>query len=116
MMKRHMTLLLTVVLAMALVVPVGAAELHESHVGTSCGDGQVGTWHFVNNQTEEDYTGTLTAVFDGSTVINVSASKIAGKTQHFFVEGVGEVLDSASTDLSGKLVLSDFSCSHTKKK
>ncbi|MEZ5165724.1 MAG: hypothetical protein R2695_04235 [Acidimicrobiales bacterium] len=84
-----------------MAAPVGAADLHEDHVGTRCGDGQIGTWHFVNVQTGgATEPGTLTASFDGGTaIIVVQSDQVNRRMQHFRVTGVGTVLDDASTDL-----------------
>lgn len=80
--------------------------------GQSCGD-MVGTWHFVNNQVPlGSGTGHLTATFSGGSC-STDAGKVLYRTQHFFCTAVGELL-GASTNLGGRLVLSDFSC-ETKK-
>jgi hypothetical protein len=76
--------------------------------GQSCGD-FTGTWHFVNNQTDGAGAGTLSAVWSSGNTCTVSASKVLGSTQHFNCTAAGTLL-SASTNLPGKLVLSDFSC------
>ena len=76
--------------------------------GQSCG-GFSGTWHFVNNQTGGAAQGTLQAAWDSGDTCTVSASKVLSSTQHFYCTGSGTLL-SASTNLPGKLVLSDFSC------
>ena len=99
----------TFAVAMVMVIPAaGAADLHFDHVGSSCGDAQ-GTWHFVNNQTATDApAGTLTATFSSGVVVAV-ADKVNKHTQHWTIQAAGTLL-GASTDLDGKLVLSDFSC------
>jgi hypothetical protein len=76
--------------------------------GQSCGDFS-GNWHFVNNQTGGAPAGTLTALWSSGDTCTVSASKVLGSTQHFNCTASG-ALTSASTNLPGKLVLSDFSC------
>ena len=79
-----------------------------NYSGQSCGDLE-GTWHFVNNQVSRDSgPGTLTADFSSGTVV-VGPSSINNTTQHFHVIASGDLIN-ASTDLDGKLVLSDFSC------
>jgi len=94
--------------------PAIAAELSNLN-GQTCGDG-VGTWHFVNNQTGGTQTpGTLMASFSDGTNAVVTASKILGNTQHFIVTAGGDLL-SASTNLNGRLVLSDFTCEDGGKK
>ena len=101
-------------LALAAVGAAGTAsavELSNLH-GQSCGN-LVGTWHFVNNQIPIGTpAGTLTATFSGGSC-TTSPGHTTLKVQHFFCTAIG-ALQSASTDLPGKLVLSDFSC-ETKK-
>ncbi|MFC5728823.1 MULTISPECIES: hypothetical protein [Nocardioides] len=111
---KHRKLLVTAA-AVALVgvsSPAIAAELSNAQ-GQSCGDA-VGAWHFVNNQTGGAAPGTLTASFSDGTVWTVGPSKITNSTQHFRVESAGTLID-ASTNLPGRLVLSDFTCEDTKK-
>ncbi len=93
--------------------PAIAADLANGN-GQSCGDG-VGVWHFVNNQTGGAADGLLTATFSDGVFSMVAPSKNTGSTQHFYVESTGTLI-SASTNLPGRLVLSDFSCEDTKKK
>lgn len=76
--------------------------------GQSCGDFS-GTWHFVNNQTGGAGAGTLSATWSSADTCTVSASKVLSSTQHFYCTASGTLL-GASTNLPGKLVLSDFSC------
>ena len=76
--------------------------------GQSCGSFS-GTWHFVNNQTGGAAAGTLTATWDTGETCTVLASKVLASTQHFYCTASGS-LTGASTNLPGKLVLSDFSC------
>lgn len=76
--------------------------------GQSCGD-LTGTWHFVNNQTGGAAAGTLTAAWDSGDTCTVGAAAVNKSTQHFFCTASG-ALTSASTNLPGKLVLSDFTC------
>jgi hypothetical protein len=80
--------------------------------GQSRGDFS-GTWHFVNNQTGGAPAGTLTATWSSGDTCIVGASKVLTSTQHFSCTGSGALL-SASTNLPGRLVLSDFTC-ETKK-
>lgn len=77
--------------------------------GQSCG-GDTGTWHFINNQTGGAAGGVLNATWTSGDSCTVSASKVLGNTQHFNCIASGALL-SASTNLPGRLVLSDFSCS-----
>jgi hypothetical protein len=92
----------------AAVVPVAAATLSNGS-GQACSGS--GTWHFVNNQTGGAAAGTITAVFSGGQTVTVAASKVLARTQHFDVTTSGAAqLVSASTNLPGRLVLSDYSC------
>lgn len=93
--------------------PAVAATLSNGS-GQSCGDA-LGVWHFVNNQTGGAAAGTLTAEFTDGTVWNVPASAVNQNTQHFYVESTGTLV-TATTNLPGRLVLSDFSCEDVKKK
>lgn len=95
-------------------VSVSAATLSNLS-GQSCGD-LIGTWHFVNNQVPAgSQLGTLIATFSsGEVASDIGEAKGGGSTQHFYVTASG-TLTGASTDLGGKLVLSDFSCSGGKK-
>jgi hypothetical protein len=92
--------------------PAFAAELSNAN-GQTC-DG-VGVWHFVNNQTGGAAAGLLTAEFSDGRVWTVGPSSVLKNTQHFIVEGASGTLQSASTDLPGRLVLSDFTCEDDKK-
>jgi hypothetical protein len=80
----------------------------ENLSGQSCG-GFSGTWHFVNNQTGGAGPGTLTATWSSGDTCTVSPSKVLSNTQHFNCVASGTLL-SASTNLPGRLVLSDFTC------
>lgn len=109
-----MTRMLGAVLGLALAVsasPAFAVSLSNLQ-GQSCGDA-TGTWHFVNNQTGGASAGSLTAVFSSGTC-TVSASAVNKTTQHFYCTGYSGQLVSASTNLPGKLVLSDFTCDTSK--
>ena len=93
-------------------VPAVAVEIGNLS-GQSCGDG-TGTWHFVNNQTGTTVPGTLTATWSSGDTCVTGPSKVTPNgTQHFLCSASGE-LTSASTNLNGKLVLSDFSCDAKK--
>ena len=77
--------------------------------GQSCGSFS-GTWHFVNNQIPAGSpTGTLSASWSTGETCTVLASKVLSSTQHFYCTASGTLL-SASTNLGGRLQLSDFSC------
>ena len=103
---------LIVALAMSLALAGStafAAELANGS-GQSCGD-DPGTWHFVNNQTDQTtFQGTLTAEFSSGGPYIVLATKVLRNVQHFFVVGPSGMLLDAYTNLPGRLVLSDFSC------
>ena len=103
----------------ALVVALGipavalAADLHNGQ-GSTC-DG-IGTWHFVNNQTDGASAGSLTAYFSGGLTVTVGPSAVNKNVQHFIVQTTGGVtLLDAETGLPGRLVLSDFTCDDGKK-
>ena len=95
------------------VVALAGASLLAANIdnlnGQGCGD-STGNYHFVNNQTGGAAGGTLTATFSSGQTCTVEASKVLGNTQHFDCNGFLGDLTGASTDLPGKLVLSDFSC------
>lgn len=112
---KHKKILVAVVTAafVGISSPAIAAELSNAN-GQSCGDG-VGVWHFVNNQTGGAGAGILSATFTDGTVWNVAPSKVLSSVQHFYVESTGTLI-SASTNLPGRLVLSDFTCDDTEKK
>jgi hypothetical protein len=110
--KRYAVALATVAMV-GMSTPAVAATIGNLS-GQSCGTG-TGTWHFVNNQTGGAAAGTFSAEFsDGSVYTGVAPSKVTASTQHFYVSAGGTLL-SASTNLPGKLVLSDFTCDTVKK-
>ena len=80
--------------------------------GQSCGADQ-GVWHFVNNQTGGAAPGSITATFSSGTTCTTGPSKVNASNQHFYCGASGALL-GASTNLPGRLVLSDFTC-ETKK-
>lgn len=86
-----------------------AADLHNGS-GQSC-EG-AGHWHFVNNQTQNAPPGLLDVCFDPlpcGTAIPPSA--INQRVQHFIVDTTASAtLIDASTNLPGRLVLSDWTC------
>jgi hypothetical protein len=101
-------------LIVALGIPTAAlaANLHNGQ-GSTC-DG-IATWHFVNNQTGGAAPGTLTAIFSTGTV-TTGPSAVNSNVQHFIVQTTGDVtLVNASTNLPGRLVLSDLTCDEGKK-
>ncbi len=91
----------------AVCVAAWAASISNIN-GQSCGT-DTGTWHFVNNQTGGAGQGTLTATWSSGNTCTVSASKVNASNQHFYCTASG-ALASASTNLPGRLVLSDFTC------
>ena len=100
-------------LALLAIVALAGASLMAADIGNlsgqSCGDFS-GTWHFVNNQVPAGSgQGTLTAEWSSGDTCSVGPSKVNASTQHFNCIASGTLL-SASTNLGGKLVLSDFSC------
>jgi hypothetical protein len=94
------------------MVGVGyAADLHTPHVGLGCPEGFVGRYHFVNNQLPAGTpAGTITVNYSFGDVCTEDAYKVNLHVQHFLCTGVEGTILSASTNLPGKLVLSDFSC------
>jgi hypothetical protein len=80
----------------------------ENLSGQSCGD-DTGFWHFVNNQTGGAGAGEITATWSSGDTCTTGPSKVNANTQHFDCVASGTLL-SASTNLPGRLVLSDFSC------
>jgi hypothetical protein len=110
-MKKWTTVLVAVVaLAGATLM---AATLNPSQIGSSCPAGSIGTYHFVNNQTGGAGAGTLTATWDSGNSCTTGPYKVLANTQHFTCTAEG-ALTSASTNLPGNLVLSDWTCSPVK--
>ncbi len=97
----------------SMTVPAIAADLSNGN-RQSCPDGQIGTWHFVNNQTGGAGAGVIVVTFSDGVVIH-GADKVNRNTQHFTVESTGTLLGATTGDLPGRLVLSDFSCEGDKK-
>ena len=58
--------------------------------------------------------GTLNATWQSGNTCTVGASKVLGNTQHFYCTATG-TLASASTNLPGRLVLSDYTCEDIKE-
>jgi hypothetical protein len=117
-------LLVVAVLLGALAIPLAAlgATLQKG-AGASCPDGMVGTWEFVNNQTEGAPAGKLHAIFYlaeyGADIHfgpvrpdEATFGRVNRNTQKWtlFTNNSARFV-SASTDLPGKLVLQSFSCS-----
>lgn len=111
--KTSLTLAIAFGLLLTMAFPASAADLHDAHVGTDlkCPNDDIAVWHFVNNQTERSSSGVLMAMFsDGSMVVDNTPDKVNRNVQHWFIRGPEGELKSASTNLPGKLVLSDFEC------
>src|SRR5687767_11968276 len=100
--------------ALALAASAGAASAAtiENVSGQSCGT-FTGLWHFVNNQTNGAAAGSLTANWSSGDTCSVGAASVNKNSQHFFCSASGTLID-ASTNLPGRLVLSDFSCDDKK--
>lgn len=115
-MKRQI-LGLVVFTGLALMLAAGPVPAHAANLanlnGQACGEGFVGAWHFINNQVPLGTpAGTITALFSSGTCVE-GASKILNRTQHFDCVASGALL-GASTNLPGRLVLSDFTCEKTE--
>lgn len=95
-------------LALILAAPAQAGPIRNLN-GQACGEGFVGAWHFVNNQTGGALPGTLNATWSTGETCTTGPSKLLSNTQHFECIASGALL-SASTNLPGRLVLSDFVC------
>jgi hypothetical protein len=116
---RKYVVLGAVVLGFALSSVAYAATLDISKFGdltsqgAACAHGAV--YHFVNNQLGNAglADGTITFQFSGHSIGSAGASFNNGPTQHFFVTSTG-TLQSASTNLPGKLVLSSVACAKKK--
>jgi hypothetical protein len=101
------------ILVLVAIVALAGASLLAADIsnlsGQSCGEFS-GTWHFINNQVPAgSQQGTLTATWSTGETCTVLASKVLSSTQHFYCVA-GGTLTGASTNLGGRLVLSDFSC------
>jgi hypothetical protein len=108
---RKLFVLVGLVAAFAIPATALAVDLNPSHVGTTCADG--GEFHFVANQTGGG-SGTLSGEFSGSGTFGpLTPDKVNGGTNHWFVDGTGELL-SATATVGGGLVLSDFECDEKK--
>ena len=113
-MKNRKSLVLGAAVALVTISSPAVAATLSNGSGQSCGDA-IGVWHFVNNQTGGAAAGTLTASFSDGTSWTVGPTAVNKSAQHFYVESAGTLL-TASTNLPGRLVLSDFSCDDVKKK
>ena len=122
-MKRRLLGVLTAIaVAMALAIPVGAAELHEPHQGTKCPAGQgLAELHFVNNKLDAGTAaGWIFVQFADGTTISQLADRVNRKNQHWTITADAESqlvsaytttgADMTGADLIGMLVLSDYDC------
>ena len=109
-MRKMMFVAAAFALAFGLSGSAFAADLANLE-GQSCGSAS-GVWHFINNQTGGAGAGSITAYFSSGTC-TTGPSKVNSHTQHFYCTASGTLL-AASTNLPGKLVLSDFSCNTTE--
>lgn len=113
--KRYWAGALAAVAASAVGVAY-AADLHPAHVGSMCPAGFTGSYHFVNNQIPEGASaGQLNATWSSGDSCTTTAYKVLLHTQHFRCTNMAGALEGASTNLPGKLVLSDFTCRLIKK-
>jgi len=110
-MNRKLRLAAIAVSAAALTATGAIAADLDNGSGQSCGAFE-GTWHFVNNQTRGAGPGTLTAIFSSGTC-TTGPSKVNNNNQHFYCMASGDLI-WASTNLPGRLVLSDFECDDKK--
>jgi hypothetical protein len=102
------------VAALGVVGVAYAATLNPSQIGASCPAGSTGNYHFVNNQTGGAQTaGQIAAQWSSGDSCTSTAYSVLNNTQHFRCFAAG-ALTSASTNLPGRLVLSDFTCSDVK--
>ena len=90
-----------------------AATMTGNGLGSSCAT--PGDWHFVNNQTNGAGPGTLTATIGGVVYSGVAPSQVSANNQQFWIYDAPGTLTAASTDLPGRLVLSDLLCDDDKK-
>lgn len=107
---RKLFVLAGLVAALAVPTAAMAASLHEAHIGSSCPAGDIGTYHFVNNQTGgTGAAGTLTVQFSSGNQGPIAPYMVLKSVNHYSVTATGTLL-GASTTLPGNLVLSDLSC------
>jgi len=111
MMKRQTRTAVAVALGLASGAALSANL--ENLNGQTCG-GAIGSWHFINNQTGGAAAGTLSAAWSSGNTCVVSASAVNKNAQHFNCTASGELL-GASTNLPGRLVLSDYTCTEIKE-
>lgn len=90
-----------------------AATMTGNGLGSSCAT--PGDWHFVNNQTNGAGPGTLTATIGGVVYAGITPSQVNANSQQFWIYDAPGTLTAASTNLPGRLVLSDLICDDDEK-
>jgi hypothetical protein len=105
----HTVVAITLGLASSAALSANISNLN----GQTCGDA-TGTWHFVNNQTGGAGPGTLNADWSSGNHCTTAPSAVNQNSQHFYCTASG-ALTGASTNLPGRLVLSDWSCQDIKE-
>ena len=90
-----------------IATPAFAADLSNGS-GQTCNG--LGTWHFVNNQTN-GVSGPLTATFSCGS-FTVDPSSVLKSVNHYIVVTNGDctLVNATTGAVPGKLVLSDFTC------
>jgi hypothetical protein len=119
-MKRRLIVLsLALGLSVALMIPAGAADLHEPHTNMTFDCDGIVSLHFVNNQTGGAAAADITVMLNGGgTTISDGPTKVKQNVQHYDVDiaGTDTLTDATTGALPGMLVLSDWECVHDKKK
>ena len=119
-MKRRLIVLsLALGLSVALMIPAGAADLHEPHTNMTFDCDGIVTLHFVNNQTDGAAAADITVMLNGGgTTISDGPTKVLKNVQHYDIDIAGSdtLTDATTGALPGMLVLSDWECAHDKKK
>ena len=92
------------------VVAEAATLANLSSPAQTCGTSS-GVWHFVNNQTGGAAAGSLSALFTGPNSGCTTGPRLPvnASVQHFYCTAAG-TLFGAATNLPGRLVLSDYTC------
>jgi hypothetical protein len=116
--RRLIVLLLALGLSVALMIPAGAADLHEPHTDMTFDCDGIVTLHFVNNQTGGAASADIEVLLNGTTTVTDGPTKVLQNVQHYFinVDGGDTLTDASTGSLPGMLVLSDWECTPDKKK
>ena len=118
--RRLIALSLALGLSVALMIPAGAADLHEPHTNMTFDCEGTVDLHFVNNQTGGAAAANITVLVTAggaTTTISEGPTKVLQNVQHYHIDiDGGDTLTDASTSLPGMLVLSDWDCEADKKK